>query len=36
MKTLWILRDRAVLCVLLIVAANAYSLLHELAGGVSI
>jgi len=25
-----------VLCVLLIVAANAYSLRHELAGGVSI
>ena len=27
------MRHRAVLCVLLIVAANAYSLRHELAGG---
>ena len=33
MKTLEILRHRAVLCVLLIVAANAYLLRHELAGG---
>ena len=33
MKTLGVLCDRALLCVLLIVAANAYSLRHELAGG---
>src|SRR5205814_9336556 len=33
MKTLGVLCHRAQLCVLLIVAANAYSLGHELAGG---
>ena len=33
MKTLGVLRHRALLCVLLIVAANAYSLRHDLAGG---
>ena len=33
MKTLGVLCHRAQLCVLLIVAANAYSLRHELAGG---